>query len=253
MLLENITLGRVVEIYIDREGYRYRLTSKVEDVDEKRMCVTLIASNNKVFAFKPSDKIRIVYRDAEQMWEWDNVKAGMVKFDGVLVHYFDITNKGRSFNRRNAYRINLGDEILIGYYDVPESEAKSSEVPMEEDDENKEVYGYVKPEIIQGIVKDVSATGVGICTNTVFNKDDSFFFEIPSPYGGLKMKAQVVRSTELRATNNRYSIYYGCVLTQADKKLINYIYDIQREQLKKQKEKQIDEELRRKRFNERKE
>ena len=184
MLLENITLGRVVEIYIDREGYRYRLTSKVEDVNEKRMCVTLIASNNKVFAFKPRDKIRIVYRDAEQMWEWDNVKAGMAKFDGILVHYFDITNKGRSFNRRNAYRINLGDEILIGYYDVPESEAKSSEVPMEEDDENKEVYGYVKPEIIQGIVKDVSATGVGICTNTVFNKDDSFFFEIPSPYGG---------------------------------------------------------------------
>ena len=67
------------------------------------------------------------------------------------------------------------------------------------------------------------------------------------------MKAQVVRSIELRATNNRYSIYYGCVLTQADKKLIKYIYDIQREQLKKQKEKEIDEELRRKRFNERKE
>lgn len=36
MLLETIPLGRTVEIYVDREGYRYRLTSKVEYADEKK-------------------------------------------------------------------------------------------------------------------------------------------------------------------------------------------------------------------------
>ena len=37
MLLETIPLGRTVEIYVDREGYRYRLTSKVEYADEKNI------------------------------------------------------------------------------------------------------------------------------------------------------------------------------------------------------------------------
>ena len=32
MLLENIPLGRTLEIYIDREGYRYRLVSKPNQI-----------------------------------------------------------------------------------------------------------------------------------------------------------------------------------------------------------------------------
>ena len=47
MLLENIPLGRTVEIFVDREGYRYRLTSKAEYVDKKKICVTLIAAREK--------------------------------------------------------------------------------------------------------------------------------------------------------------------------------------------------------------
>lgn len=38
MLLENIPLGRTLEIYIDREGYRYRLVSKVEEANKSGMC-----------------------------------------------------------------------------------------------------------------------------------------------------------------------------------------------------------------------
>ena len=37
MLLENIPLGRTLEIYIDREGYRYRLVSKVEEAKSHPM------------------------------------------------------------------------------------------------------------------------------------------------------------------------------------------------------------------------
>ena len=38
MLLENIPLGRTLEIYIDREGYRYRLVSKVGGQIKSGMC-----------------------------------------------------------------------------------------------------------------------------------------------------------------------------------------------------------------------
>lgn len=264
MLLENVIIGRIIEIYVDREGYRYRLTSKIENADSKKVCVTLIASHGKIFKFRPDDRIRLIYRDAEQLWEWDDVKAGLDKSDGILVHYFEISNKGRSFNRRNAYRISLGDQILIGYYDVPGSNAKSSDVPTaiiynnkkkkdkSESDEKKNtilnsdiITEFVKPVIVEGVVKDVSATGVGICTNAIFKTDDSVFFDIPSPYGRLKVKAQVIRHTELKAIANRYRNYYGCVITETDKKLIKYIYETQRKQIKKQKEQQYEEKLRR--------
>lgn len=263
MILENVVVGRIIEIYVDREGYRYRLTSKIENAGSKKVCVTLIASHGKIFKFRSDDRIKLIYRDAEQIWEWDNVKAGLAKSDGILVHYFEISDKGRSFNRRNAYRVSLGDEILIGYYDVPGSDAKSSDIPVsvEYENDNSEsknnvknivnnniISGFIRPVIVEGIVKDVSATGVGICSNTIFKEDDSVFFDIPSPYGRLKVKAQVIRHTELKAISNRYRNYYGCVITETDKKLIKYIYDIQRNQIKKQREQQYEENLRRERI-----
>ena len=59
------------------------------------------------------------------------------------------------------------------------------------------------------------------------------FFDIPSPYGMLHCRAAVVRRDELRATNHKFNFYYGCEMTMTDRKLMKYIYDIQRDILKK--------------------
>lgn len=40
MLLEKIPLGKTLEIIVEREDYRYRLVSKVEDTNDRRVCVT---------------------------------------------------------------------------------------------------------------------------------------------------------------------------------------------------------------------
>lgn len=93
LLLENIPLGRTVEIFVDREGYRYRLTSKAEYVD-KKICVTLIAARGKVFKFNPEDSISVVYRDSDNMWKWEECRAGMAKLDNSLIHFFEIKDKG---------------------------------------------------------------------------------------------------------------------------------------------------------------
>lgn len=234
MLLENIAVGKTLEIYVDREGYRYRLVSTVEEAKKRRVCVTLIASGGRAFRFREQDDIRIVYRDEEQMWEWTQVKAGITKLDNEHVHMFEIVDKGRSFNRRNAYRVHIGEETLIGYYSLPYSRKKSADMPEPpEAEEGKEVLPDVEPELVRGLVKDVSETGVGIFSDFAFDTEDGVFFDIPSPYGLLSCKAQVVRKDELRATNHRYKYYYGCLLTRTDRKLIRYIYDVQREILKK--------------------
>ena len=234
MLLENIPLGRTLEIYIDREGYRYRLVSKVEEAKSNQVCVSLIASNGRAFQFHAEDDICIVYRDADRLWEWTKVKAGIAKLDGEPVHIFQINDKGHSYSRRNAYRVQIGEETLIGYYDVPGAPRRLSEPPSPADEEeNADVIEEIEPEIVRGVIKDVSESGVGLYSDFEFQLEDGMFFDIPSPYGMLHCRAEVVRRDELRATNHKFNFYYGCEMTMTDRKLMKYIYDIQRDILKK--------------------
>lgn len=237
MLLEKIPLGRTLEIFIDRQEYRYRLVSKVEDVNAKRVCVTALASNGRFFQFLSEDRIRIVYRDQEVMWEWDHVKAGLAKLeDGTAVHYFLIQDPGKTFNRRNAYRVKILEDTTMHYFAVPGKKEKYAYIPtpvnLEEysEDEREEMS---KPKAFAGMIKDVSENGVGIYSDMVLNKEDGIFFALVSPYGELKMKAAVVRKTEATSSRSKYKYYYGCVLTQSDRKLLRYIFDLQREFLKK--------------------
>lgn len=243
MLLEKIPLGKTLEIYVDREEYRYRLVSKVEDTNERRVCVTAIASNGRFFRFEEGDRIRLVYRDQEVIWEWDKVKAGLAKIDEVPVHYFQIVDKGRTFNRRNAYRVKLLEDVTLEYYLIAGKKGKFSEVPTTPGDIiNMEEMQIIResslPKSIKakGMVKDVSENGVGLYTDEKFEVGDGMFFDIPSSYGNLSVRAQVIRKIEIASAGSRFQYYYGCALTQSDKKLLRFIFDIQRERLKKQRE-----------------
>lgn len=243
MLLEKIPMGRTLEILVDREEYRYRLVSKVEDTDERRVCVTAIASNGRFFQFEEDDRIRLIYRDQEVMWEWDNVRAGLAKIDGTPVHYFQIVDKGHTFNRRNAYRVKLLAEVSMEYYLVPGKRGKFADIPFSPEDmaelENKPDYkwggaGCVTD--VKGMVKDISENGVGIFSDEQFQVGDGMIFDIPSSYGNLTVKAQVIRKRESSSSASRYQYYYGCVLTQSDRRLLRFIFDLQREKLKRQRE-----------------
>lgn len=247
MLLENIAMGKTLEIYVEREDYRYRLVSKVEDTNARRVCVTAIASNGRFFQFRPEDRIRLVYRDAEVIWEWDHVKAGLAKIDNVPVHYFQIVDKGKTFNRRNAYRVQLLEELLLRFYIIPGQKKCLSEVPRPPKDNNftpdeieEWLAQFKHPQSVKGMVKDVSENGIGIYTDHDFAISDEMFLSLPSDYGDLEIRAEVIRKMELKSSSGRFQFYYGCVLIQSDKRLLRYIYDLQREKLKKQKEMEMD-------------
>lgn len=242
MLLEKIPLGKTLEIIVEREDYRYRLVSKVEDTNDRRVCVTAIASNGRFFHFEPQDRLTLIYRSSEVMWMWDHVESGLAKLDGYPVHYFQIKDKGRTFNRRNAYRVNLFEEVLFGYYLDPDTGLCYSDVPLVPEHTgmtNEEVDNWLfeasKKHKVKGMIKDVSETGVGIYCDAEFGINDSIFFDIPSAYGNLSVQALIVRKNKMDSRSNRYDFYYGCVLTQSDRRLTRYIFEMQREFLKKQK------------------
>lgn len=267
MLLENVPLGRTMEVHVIREGYHYRLISKVEDVNAHRVCMTAIASNGRFFPFKPEDKIRLVYRDQETMWEWNRVKVTLAKLDNIPVHYFEVRDKGRSINRRDAYRVKILKETLIGFYTVPGKPQKYADVPLLSQEEeklkieenmnkakewerflpkggklSKEEWARLRPVIekptrVPGMVRDISESGAGIFCNVLFEPGDGIFLAIPSSYGNLSIQAQIVRRSKLKEGHSQFAYYYGCGIIKSDQRLLRYIYDVQREMLKKQSEK----------------
>lgn len=264
MLLENIALGKTMEIYVDRDGYRYRLVSKVEKTGVKKICLTAIMAGGRAFKFRPEDKIRLVYRSEDQMWEWLNVKAGLAMLDDEPVHYFEIVNKGQSFNRRQAYRVNIDADVEIGFYQVPGNRQRLSYVPLvkeeyeafvdgngvelerEEDDRSGKVFiekrlrmvpmKEAEERKIRGFVHDISETGMGFYSNELLEIENSFYTRIPSDYGPLQVRCSIVRVDDHPKGNRRFRYYYGSIYEESDQKLIRYIYDVQRRQIQKQRD-----------------
>ncbi len=264
MLLENIALGKTLEVYVDRDGYRYRLVSKVEKTGVKRVCLTAIMAGGRAFKFRPEDNIRLVYRSEDQMWEWLNVKAGLGKLDDEPVHYFEIVNKGQSFNRRQAYRVAIDADVDIVFYQVPGNRQRLSYAPLvkeeyealvdvngvelerEEDSRSGKIFIEKRLRMVpmkeavekkvRGFVHDISETGMGFYSNELLEKDNSFYTRIPSDYGPLLVRCVVVRVDDQVKGNRKYRYYYGCIYEESDQKLIRYIYDIQRKQIQKQRD-----------------
>ena len=264
MLLENIALGKTLEVYVDRDGYRYRLVSKVEKTGVKRVCLTAIMAGGRAFKFRPEDNIRLVYRSEYQMWEWLNVKAGLGKLDDEPVHYFEIVNKGQSFNRRQAYRVTIDADVDIVFYQVPGNRQRLSYAPLvkeeyealvdvngvelerEEDSRSGKIFIEKRLRMVpmkeavekkvRGFVHDISETGMGVYSNELLEKDNSFYTRIPSDYGPLLVRCVVVRVDDQVKGNRKYRYYYGCIYEESDQKLIRYIYDIQRKQIQKQRD-----------------
>lgn len=264
MLLENIALGKTLEVYVDRDGYRYRLVSKVEKTGVKRVCLTAIMAGGRAFKFRPEDNIRLVYRSEDQMWEWLNVKAGLGKLDDEPVHYFEIVNKGQSFNRRQAYRVTIDADVDIVFYQVPGNRQRLSYAPLvkeeyealvdvngvelerEEDSRSGKIFIEKRLRMVpmkeavekkvRGFVHDISETGMGFYSNELLEKDNSFYTRIPSDYGPLLVRCVVVRVDDQVKGNRKYRYYYGCIYEESDQKLIRYIYDIQRKQIQKQRD-----------------
>ncbi|ROR30731.1 PilZ domain-containing protein [Mobilisporobacter senegalensis] len=229
MFLNEMQVGKSIEIFVYRSGYKYRLVSKLEDVNEDNFSISLIANRTKVFHFQDTDKIEIIYRINHQLWRWKNLRAKVIILDGSRVHHFTLTgsSEGEKFNRRNAFRVFMGEDITLTYYVMNLVEKKTEDSEYEEDTLIGEIEYETKHCL--GFIKDLSENGVGIFSNNVFNIGDELEFILDTPFGMLKCKAEVVRTT--RESHGLYQNFYGCIFTTTSKNLVKYIYTLQRKRL----------------------
>ncbi len=241
MLLNEMMIGRPLEIFITREGYHYRVVSKIEHVSDGCACVTLIASKTRVFEFLETDKVDLVYREEEKMWKWRSVVGGVTEVCGQKLHCFYSEEEGESFNRRNAYRVFVGEKLVVEYlvYDAKRlrdfdlTQELHSEMVFNYDADadamRADCFRYVE---CRAVLKDISEDGAGLYMDQKLEPGDEITFDFQTrDFGIINCRARIVRRLESRQGSFRY--YYGCRFKETSRNLSKYIYEMQRKQLRK--------------------
>lgn len=245
MRMEGMKVGKGVDLFVTREGYRYHLVSKVEETQKNRVIISLLASGNRVFRFLSTDDVEVVYRDGSRMWKWEHVKGGVTKLEGSQVHYLESKSDGITYNRRDAFRVPILLEVNLSVY-VPKTteEAEQEEEDAKEDNfkiqyktesdefSDLDLEKYNK-QVIPALLKDISERGVGFYTKLSLREGAIIVLDLPTDMGNMLCKGEIVRSA--KGDFGRYNLLYGCEFSQADKNLGKYIFKLQREVLRKER------------------
>lgn len=246
MQIDQMKVGHSVDIFITREGYSYRLGSKIEEVKANIVYITLITSKSRVFHFHKDDEIVVIYKSDNRLFRWENARGGTAMLDGDMVHCLQLFGEGKPYNRRDSFRVTLEETAVFERFVMKEDvtgediqKALEAKKKLQEEMKSEDVQllpeedpRYEKKEFT-AFIKDLSESGVGIYTNEKLEKGEGVSFEIFSTYGKMRFDAEVQRQAEER--KDAFRTFYGCSFTKLDKNLTKYLYDLQRIQLKKMK------------------
>lgn len=238
MQLEDVKVGKGIELQVNRDGYRYRLLSTVEGIGKNKIYITLIASGARVFRFLSSDHVELIYRDENRMYKWSDVKPALELWDGDHVHSFYSEQPGEHFNRRSAFRLSFAEDMIFHHFVMVEKEEQdeTSNSIIRDIDEYGNDRERVKDIACSGILKDMSESGAGFLVDDKLDIGAIVGFEIPGLTGQpMYLKGTVVRHET--SQHGRFFEFYGMRFTRVDKNLRKYLFEQQRLILKKQREK----------------
>ena len=228
MHLGELKLGKSIEIYVTRDRYKLRLVSKIEDVAYDHIAVSLITGNGRVFQFQEKDHIEFIYKDEQRLWKWSGMTGTIEKLDDTFVHCFYGPADGESYNRRNAYRVYIGEETRFHWIKNGSIQVLQDNI---EDMSEVEEPGLTKN--ASGHLKDISETGAGIYCNEDIKLHDAVSFKLITRVGIIKCIGEVVRITN--ETNGIYRRFIGINFVEVSSVISKYVFLVQRLQLKKSK------------------
>ena len=242
MNISDMKIGTLLEIYIRRDGYNYKVVSKIEYVDEQRVGVTPIASRTKLFRFKSSDIVDIVYRMDEKSWKWSKVKAGIATLkDGSKLHVFVPETPAESYNKRTSYRLPMSRDITMTYevvqpLTIDDAErAKNSKTPeLALDKTLSEISESYRELTCSAYLRDISEGGASVYANVELKKGDIVNFELPYGEETVKCRAVVVRRTG-GDDRSLYAYGYGLTYIETSSNYVYYLFSEQRKMLSETK------------------
>lgn len=228
-IIKSMTSGESIDIIVEKSEEEINLNSTIIDK----------SINNKTFTiYNPIYKKRIYTMSKKKLYNFRYIdeNSGIYSFKGEVIKRFkeksiyllEIKYKGslRKVQRREFFRIDIFKKITL---DIPTSKEYF------ESDKLLDLYDSI--DFIKGkfLLKDISAGGIGFFSNTKFKLNQRFIINLNLNNLTVKVLGKVVRNVKAKENDKKYliGVRFEKLNTKKRRKIINYVFNKQRELRKK--------------------
>lgn len=206
MHIEDIVKGGLMEIEVKCNGKTMNFQSEITLVKNNSILITSIKVNDQTIGFSEKCKLNFLYKLDGKLYIWENVTIKLVKFDGAIYHKIDLFGEGAPYNRRDSFRMYIGEEMLL-YVNTASG-----------------------PSALTVLVRDISETGVGFITKEDIDVDRTIRLKLKDNNTLISLSGVIVRKEFL---SNLNAFLYGCKFNEKSTSLGKYIAKKQGELLRK--------------------
>jgi len=203
--IDDIVIGGDAEVEVKANGQTMSFRTNIVDIKNNSILVNTITSNGQTIGFSDNCQLNFLYKFDGRLFVWENAIVKLVKYDGDIYHKIEIFGEGKPYNRRDSYRMFIGEDMPL--------------------------YVNTKTGLtaLSVLVKDISETGVAFITPEEIDIDRSVRLKLKDEKAIIHLSGIVVRKEFLENLN---SFLYGCKFNEKNRNLSRFIAKRQGEQLR---------------------
>lgn len=205
MRIEELPNGGKVELEVKCGGQIMSFPSIIQKTLDNSILISAIKVEEKTIGFSDPCHINFLYKEGGNIFFWENVTVKLVKYDEVIYHQVELDGEGKPYNRREAFRLYIGEDMPL-YINTADG-----------------------PKAITVLVKDISELGVAFITKEDLEVERTFQLKLRDANALLIMDGIIIRKDFLPNLN---SYIYGCKFYKHNNRICKYIAKKQCEKLK---------------------
>ena len=204
MIATDLQLNHSVELEVNINGKTTTLLSSIEKISNTNVLLSPIFIGGKLVGFPPEYSISFIYMDETVVYCWKNISVKAIQYQGNVYHCVTLLTEAEVWNRRNAFRINVGETMeLIS-------------------------FGEGGPKTHKVFVKDISETGMAFISSETFFVKHTIRLKLKIFSGQIiQLSAQIVRT---QPTKNENETLYGCRFLEKSHFLSKHLVKLQQSQ-----------------------
>lgn len=189
----------------------------VQDFKDGYLAVSIPIKDNQYLPLQKGERIDILYYEGSCLYEFTSVVADRQRSNIPLI-WIIIPEKFKKIQRRKYVRVS----VLLN--------TKCAVIPKEFL-LNKDNFSKLK--FFEGTVVDLSGGGLRLITKHKVERDTNLLMILPFPDGGILVKGKAMRVDQDEMKNIVCGINFVDVKASEQEKIIGYVFQIMREQMKK--------------------
>ena len=196
MLISELEKGHDATLFVYLEEKTAYFQTKIVEIAPDFVLIEPILHNGMTVGFKEGCSVDFQYVINPKVYTWKSVNVSLIRWKEQIFHKVDLYGAGQPLNRRQSFRLYLGEEMSLTTFTAEGSQQN------------------------RVLVKDISETGIGFFSKENWHRSQLVRLNLPIQGGTLPLAAKIVR----KVFDEKYDRYlYGCRLTEPNKYLPHYI------------------------------